>query len=98
MQFRTGPRARLTRHGVAECPALACPPDVPWTDEMKRGPDTAALAHPSAVVPWLWWGRVFPGEERQLGMLRRWLAELLPDCPSRDDVASGATELGSNAI
>jgi hypothetical protein len=41
---------------------------------------------------------VFPGEERQLGLLRRWLASLLPDCPARDDVAGVATELGANAI
>jgi Histidine kinase-like ATPase domain len=31
-------------------------------------------------------------------VLRRWLASLLPECPSRDDVISVATELGSNAI
>jgi anti-sigma regulatory factor (Ser/Thr protein kinase) len=41
---------------------------------------------------------VFPGEESQLGALRRWLASLLPDCQARDDVASVATELCSNAI
>jgi hypothetical protein len=44
------------------------------------------------------WRRVFPGAERQLGVLRRWLAELLPPCPERDDVACVATELGSNAV
>jgi anti-sigma regulatory factor (Ser/Thr protein kinase) len=41
---------------------------------------------------------VFSGEERQLGLMRRWLAACLPDCPARDDVISVATELGSNAI
>jgi hypothetical protein len=41
---------------------------------------------------------VFPGDEGQLGALRGWLASLLPECPARDDVASVATELGSNAI
>jgi Histidine kinase-like ATPase domain len=44
------------------------------------------------------WQRVFPGEERQLAALRRWLEWLLPDCPQRDDVACVATELGTNAI
>lgn len=44
------------------------------------------------------WRRVFPGEERQLGILRRWLASLLPECPARDDLTSIATELGSNAL
>ncbi len=51
-------------------------------------------------APWpgLRWRRVFPGEERQLGEVRRWLASLLPDCPARHDVASVATELGANAV
>lgn len=44
------------------------------------------------------WQRVFPGEERQLAVLRRWLATLLPACPARDDVILVATELASNAI
>jgi len=44
------------------------------------------------------WRRVFPGEERQLGVLRRWLESLLPDCAARDDVTSVATELGTNAV
>src|SRR5713101_5085238 len=43
-------------------------------------------------------GSVFPGEERQLGLLRRWLESLLPACPARDDVACVAIELGTNAI
>jgi serine/threonine-protein kinase RsbW len=42
--------------------------------------------------------RVFPGEERQLAELRRWVASLLPQCPARDDVACVATELGTNAV
>ncbi len=41
---------------------------------------------------------MFPGEERQLAALRRWLAELLPACAARDDVVSVAAELGSNAV
>jgi hypothetical protein len=41
---------------------------------------------------------VFPGEQRQLGLLRRWLASLLPECASRDDVVGVATELASNAL
>jgi len=49
-------------------------------------------------MPGLRWRRVFPGEERQLAALRRWLSSLLPDCPARDDVLSVATELGGNAI
>jgi hypothetical protein len=52
----------------------------------------------SAPAYGLQWRRVFPGEERQLGILRRWLDSLLPNCPAQDDVASVATELGANAI
>lgn len=44
------------------------------------------------------WRQVFSGEERQLGLMRRWLVACLPDCPARDDVVSVTTELGSNAI
>ena len=44
------------------------------------------------------WRRVFPGEARQLGVLRRWLELLLPECPARGDVAYVATELGANAV
>jgi hypothetical protein len=52
----------------------------------------------SALVPGTRWRRVFPGEERRLSLLRRWLESLLPDCPARDDVACVATELGTNAV
>jgi len=44
------------------------------------------------------WRRVFPGHQRELARLRRWLASLLPACPARDDVVSVATELGSNTL
>lgn len=44
------------------------------------------------------WRRTFPGEPRQLGELRRWIASLLPPRPTRDDVTSVADELASNAI
>jgi Histidine kinase-like ATPase domain len=52
----------------------------------------------AAVASALRWREVFQGEERQLGVVRRWLASLLPECPARDDVISVATELGSNAL
>jgi hypothetical protein len=57
---------------------------------------TAMPASTPAMV--LRWRQVFRGEERQLGLMRRWLASLLPECEARDDVISVATELGSNAI
>jgi anti-sigma regulatory factor (Ser/Thr protein kinase) len=53
---------------------------------------------PQAPLPGTKWRRTFPGEVRQLGVVRRWLESLLPDCPARDDLACVATELGTNAI
>jgi anti-sigma regulatory factor (Ser/Thr protein kinase) len=52
----------------------------------------------AAAANALRWRQVFPGEDRQLGVLRRWLASLLPECPARDDVISVATELATNAL
>ena len=59
---------------------------------------TAPLGEPAAPGSGLRWRRVFPGEGSQLGVLRRWLASLLPECPERDDVTCVATELGTNAV
>jgi len=53
---------------------------------------------PSALVAGQRWRRVFPGEERQLSALRRWLTLLLPECEARDNVIAVASELGSNAV
>lgn len=53
---------------------------------------------PSAGSIGMRWRRVFPGEDRQLSLARRWLESLLPDCPAREDVLCIATELGANAI
>jgi len=58
----------------------------------------ARQAAPPKLVPGMRWRRVFPGEERQLGILRRWLASLLPESPTRDDLATVATELASNTL
>lgn len=61
-------------------------------------PGTTTEESCSAPVRGLRWRRVFPGEDRQLGVLRRWLATLLPDGPLRDDVTAIASELAGNAI
>jgi anti-sigma regulatory factor (Ser/Thr protein kinase) len=53
---------------------------------------------PRELVPGIRWRRVFPGEERQLGVIRRWLKALLPESPSRHDLVTVVTELGTNAI
>jgi serine/threonine-protein kinase RsbW len=58
-------------------------------------PPSRGSSAPSAETRWR---RVFPGEERQLSLVRRWLVSLLPDCPPRDDVLLIATELGANAV
>src|SRR6266699_1790045 len=52
----------------------------------------------SPLAPVWRWRRVFPGHQRELAQLRRWLSALLPECPARDDVLSVTTELGSNAL
>lgn len=44
------------------------------------------------------WRQVFPGHRTAIRELRRWLASLLPPCPSRDDVITVAVELGTNAV
>jgi len=68
---------------------VAGPP--PWDPDL--------LGDPLAAFPAVHrWCRTFPGEERQLGMVRRWLASLLPECPARDDVALVVTELAANAV
>jgi anti-sigma regulatory factor (Ser/Thr protein kinase) len=44
------------------------------------------------------WRRVFPGEDRQLRVMREWLRGLLPAGTARDDVIAVASELGANAV
>lgn len=59
-------------------------------------PETDDQSEPQASA--LRWRRVFPGDDAQIGMLRRWLECLLPPCCPRDDLMSVAVELGTNAI
>ncbi len=67
--------------------------------DRRDGDASTRPAKPTgAAAKVLRWRQVFKGEESQLGVLRRWLATLLPECPARDDVISVATELGSNAL
>lgn len=60
--------------------------------------DASAPGTLPVLVPGLRWRRVVPGEERQLGVVRRWLESLLPPCAARDDVAVVASELVGNAV
>jgi serine/threonine-protein kinase RsbW len=53
---------------------------------------------PPASLAGSCWRRLFAGEARQLGLLRRWLASLLPECGARDDATYAATELAANAV
>lgn len=57
-----------------------------------------ATASPSRLVTGIRWRRVLPGEEHQLGILRRWLTGLLPESPARDDLMIVTTELATNAV
>jgi hypothetical protein len=63
-------------------------------DEARPRPAVRSVVEPDHRR----WRQVFSGEERQLGLMRRWLAACLPECSARDDVISVAAELGSNAI
>lgn len=97
---RGGPRARAPDLGLLRAPAH---PLVLREDEMAAADgaplESIGLEGGSSVpVPGLRWRRTFPGHERQLGVLRRWLASLLPECAARDDVACVATELSTNAL
>jgi anti-sigma regulatory factor (Ser/Thr protein kinase) len=51
-----------------------------------------------ALTPGSRWRRAFPGDERQIGAMRRWLTALLPECPARDDLVVVASEMSSNAV
>src|SRR5260370_36573541 len=62
------------------------------------GRSTGAPRATGTSTPALRWRNVFPGDERQLGTLRRWLAELLPACPAPGDVGTVAGELGADAV
>jgi serine/threonine-protein kinase RsbW len=53
---------------------------------------------PESKASGLRWRELFPGEERQLSAVRRWVEAFLPQCPARDDVTCVATELGTNAV
>jgi serine/threonine-protein kinase RsbW len=67
-------------------------------DPFNTSGQEANRSAPSAPAGVWRWRRVFPGHQRELAGLRRWLSSLLPECPARDDVFSVATELGSNAL
>jgi serine/threonine-protein kinase RsbW len=68
-------------------------PDEAPGDGSDAAPPTQPWSAPTGS-----WRRTFPGEPRQLGELRRWIASLLPPRPPRDNVTSVADELASNAI
>src|SRR5260370_5698082 len=65
--------------------------------EAPRGVGSVPEVADASAEP-LRWRQVFPGDERQLGELRHWLAHLLPANSSRDDVVSVAVEYATNAI
>lgn len=58
--------------------------------------DAGTPPRPSPCVAW--WTRRFRGGADQVHEVRRWLADLLPDCSARADVILLASELCTNAI
>src|SRR5712691_7758726 len=66
--------------------------------DVGSGQAAEAAAGPGMRVPALRWRRAFPGDQAQISALRRWLEQLLPPCPARDDVVGVAVELCTNAV
>ena len=69
----------------------------PRNDGAGQSVRRAEFAAPGPDSP-LTWQQAFPGDNAQLGCLRRWLQDLLPACAARDDVVMVANELGANAL
>ena len=65
---------------------------------MMPGQAVEAAGRPGMQAPVLRWRQAFPGDQAQISALRRWLEQLLPSCPSRDDVVSVTVELCTNAV
>jgi serine/threonine-protein kinase RsbW len=59
-------------------------------------PEAGNHSEPHACA--LRWRRIFPGDDAQISVLRRWLECLLPPSSSRDDLMTVAVELGTNAV
>lgn len=61
---------------------------------------TKPASHPTRTAnpPCLAWRRFFPGEFEQVSVVRRWIAELLPECDARDTAVLVASELATNAV
>ena len=49
---------------------------------------------PAGACRW----RIFPGDPAELRVLRRWIENLFPPCPVRDDLIEVVCELAGNAI
>lgn len=64
------------------------------TQEPGRVSAPALEGDPAMARCW----RAFPGDASQLRTMRRWIEDLLPPCPARDDVIEVAGELAGNAI
>ena len=67
-------------------------------DAVNQDKESPAATAPEVRAPALRWRRAFPGDNAQIGALRRWLESLLPPCPARDDLVSVAVELSTNAV
>jgi anti-sigma regulatory factor (Ser/Thr protein kinase) len=53
---------------------------------------------PRPRVATAWWARDFAGEAGQVGEVRHWIADLLPECDPLADVLLLASELCANAV
>ena len=62
------------------------------------GGPPARPASPGPVPPSAWWGRDFPGAPGQVGEVRHWVGDLLPECDPLADVLLLTSELCTNAV
>jgi serine/threonine-protein kinase RsbW len=68
----------------------------PASCETTLGKITVAPSKPLLFIAW--WTRHFRGGADQVLEVRRWIEDLLPDCPARADVLLLASELCTNAV
>jgi anti-sigma regulatory factor (Ser/Thr protein kinase) len=59
---------------------------------------TSPLTGQAPSTPAARWRQKFPGEEREMRTMRRWLESVLPACPARDDVMSVVGEFAVNSV
>ena len=63
-----------------------------------HGGDSPGFHGRDTSPAWLRWARGFPGDPGQVRQARYWAREILPSCPSLNDVIEIISELAANAV